>query len=73
MSGLAWPELMRLGLVHLRLSVREFWDLTPVELMFLANGGAAASDRLDRSGLAALMVRYPDTSRKETGDDADRG
>ena len=59
MTRLAWPGLMRLGLVRLKLAPAVFWDLTPAELMLIAglSGGRPA---LTRAGLAGLLERFPD-------------
>ncbi len=54
---------MGFGLGHLRLSPCAFWAMTPRELAAAARalGGAPpAGAALDRSGLAALMARFPD-------------
>lgn len=59
MRRVAWPRLMRLGLVELRLSPEVFWDLTPAELMLIA-GLEDAPAALGRSGLEALLARFPD-------------
>lgn len=59
-----WPGLLRAGLHGLGLKPAEFWALTPVELMLMLGrdpeGGAAV---LTRSGLAALMARFPDNPK----------
>ena len=64
MSRVAWPALMRLGLVQLRLEPDVFWRLTPAELMLMA-GAPEARGALDRSGLAELIARFPDKSSHE--------
>lgn len=62
MTRVAWPALMRLGMVNLGLAPQAFWDLTPAELFLLA--GITPGERpMDRAGLAALMVRFPDAKR----------
>lgn len=59
MSRIAWPKLMLLGLVHLRLPPDQFWALTPAELMLMAGmDGEAAS--LTRDSFAELAARFPD-------------
>ena len=63
MSRIAWPALMRLGLVQLGLTPEVFWNLTPAELMLMAGVGPGRP-ALDRAGLAALAARFPDTPRK---------
>lgn len=62
MSRIAWPRLMRLGLVHLRLAPEVFWSLTPAELMLLAGAGEPGA-ALTREGLDALLARFPDDTR----------
>ena len=59
MTRIAWPGLMLLGLVELRLAPAVFWELTPAELMLMAglSGGRPA---LTRAGLAGLQARFPD-------------
>ncbi|AUJ63821.1 hypothetical protein B9057_05630 [Aestuarium zhoushanense] len=54
-----WAGLMRLGLRGLRLSPREFWALTPAELLLIA-GLDAASPAMGRARLAELASLYPD-------------
>lgn len=62
MSQIQWPDLMRAGLLQLRLRPDEFWALTPAELMMmLGHGGAHAP--MDRARLADLLRIYPDTAR----------
>jgi uncharacterized phage protein (TIGR02216 family) len=58
-TRVAWPKLMRLGMVELGLAPAVFWDLTPAELFLLAglDRGPAA---LTRAGLDALVARFPD-------------
>ncbi len=50
---------MRLGLYDLGLRPDEFWNLTPAEFAIMAGEGKAAP-ALDRSGLEALMQKFPD-------------
>ncbi|PCH94368.1 MAG: hypothetical protein COB84_07665, partial [Rhodobacteraceae bacterium] len=33
MTGFDWPQMMRVGLHHLRLRPDEFWALTPLEFL----------------------------------------
>lgn len=62
MTRVAWPALMRLGMVELGLAPAVFWDLTPAELFLLA--GVVPGERpMDRGGLEALMARFPDAPR----------
>lgn len=62
MNRVAWPALMRLGMVELGLAPTTFWNLTPAELFLLA--GVAPPERaLGRSGLTTLMAQFPDAPR----------
>jgi len=62
MAAFDWPGLMRAGIVERGLLPREFWALTPAELMLmLGRGGMAAP--MSRAGLAALAALYPDNDR----------
>lgn len=66
MTPVAWPRLMRLGMVELGLRPDAFWDLTPAELFLLAgvtNGGGSAA--LDRAGFEALLAQFPDRAPAE--------
>ncbi len=63
MTRIAWPKLMRLGMVELGLAPAVFWDLTPAELMLLAGIDEAAAP-LNRAALEALVARYPDAGPK---------
>lgn len=59
--GLDWPGLMRAGLHGLRLHPAEFWALTPAELaLMLGVEPGARAAAMSRSGLDALMARFPD-------------
>ena len=67
MRRIAWPGLMRLGLVRLGLTPEVFWGLTPAELMLMAGQGGEAGS-MTRAGLAALAARFPDKSRARRAD-----
>lgn len=59
MKRVNWPDLMRAGLVRLRLKPAEFWALTPAELLLmLGHGGFDAP--MGRARLADLLRAYPD-------------
>lgn len=59
MSAFQWPQLMRAGMGHLRLTPEQFWAMTPAELMLmLGHGGGAAP--MGRARLADLLRAYPD-------------
>jgi len=55
--------MMRAGMLDLRLSPHEFWQLTPAELRLML-GQDAGQSAMGRAGLDALMQAYPD----KTGD-----
>ncbi|MFC6494199.1 rcc01693 family protein [Ancylobacter dichloromethanicus] len=56
-----WGEAMALGFGRLRLSSHAFWRLTPRELAAALRAFAGpARAPLDRTGLGALMARFPD-------------
>ena len=67
MSRIAWPALMRAGLVELGLGPDVFWSLTPAELMFLTGGGREAGGALSRAGLESLIARFPDNKEDPDG------
>ncbi len=64
MTRVAWPELMRLGMVELGLAPAVFWDLTPAEL-FLIGRLDAGPRALTRAGLADLVARFPDAPARQ--------
>ena len=66
MSGFDWSELMRAGLQGLHLNPDAFWRLTPAELRLMLGEGAQPS--LDRTGLDALLAKYPDMTDGEAND-----
>lgn len=66
MTHLDWPAMMRAGLLGLRLTPAQFWQLTPAELRLML-GQEAAKSPMGRAGMEALMQAYPDT----TGDSDD--
>jgi uncharacterized phage protein (TIGR02216 family) len=70
-TRLDWPALMRLGLRDLRLCPRDFWALTPAELMLMA-GLETAHAPLTRARLMDLAARYPDLPKGTQDDPIDR-
>lgn len=58
-QSVAWPQLMRLGMLQLGLAPEVFWALTPAELMFLAGAGQGQT-MFSRDRLDELMAQYPD-------------
>jgi uncharacterized phage protein (TIGR02216 family) len=59
MTGFDWPKLMQAGLCGLRLHPKDFWELTPAELMLML-GSEGGSMPLSRSRLDELLDAYPD-------------
>lgn len=63
-SLLPWPELMQLGLGNLRLSPRDFWQLTPRELYAalgkITTAVEASAMPPERAVLEDLMRAHPD-------------
>lgn len=69
-GGLDWPGLMRAGLHGLGLLPRDFWALTPVELMLmLGRDPGAGVGAFTRARLDALIARYPDAAQPRRQDD----
>lgn len=66
MIAFDWPAVMRAGMLGLRLTPTEFWQLTPAELRLML-GQTAAQSAMGRTGLEALMNAYPDAA-SDTGD-----
>lgn len=60
MNRIAWPKLMRLGMVELGLPPDVFWSLTPAELYLMAGNDATTGGALNRAGLEDLLARFPD-------------
>jgi len=71
MSAFDWPALMRLGLRDLRLHPRDFWALTPAELMIMAALEGAPAP-LTRARLEELSARYPDSLKGTQNDQSQR-
>lgn len=71
MSAFDWPGLMRAGLGRLGLGPREFWALTPAELMLML-GDPAGVAPLSRARLDELARAWPD-GRPENTEDVEHG
>jgi uncharacterized phage protein (TIGR02216 family) len=54
-----WAGLMQVGLFQLKLSPKEFWQLTPLELRVMLGVDQTAAP-LTRSGLEELSKSFPD-------------
>lgn len=72
MSRIDWNFFIRLGLFELRLRPRDFWDLTPGELMLMAGGGYGPT-QMTRAGLEQLAAQFPDVQEIHMKDDGDNG
>lgn len=59
MAAFDWPAMMRAGIGEMGLKPAEFWNLTPAEFL-LMSGIAGGPAPLKRSGLEALLERFPD-------------
>ncbi|MBS1303588.1 rcc01693 family protein [Loktanella sp. SALINAS62] len=68
MTALDWAGLLRAGLVGLRLTPDAFWRLTPAELAIML-GDTGAPRAMTRSGLDALVARFPDHVTERCEDD----
>lgn len=68
MTRIAWPVLMRAGLVELGLTPEVFWALTPAELLLLAGPGKERDRAMSRDGLAALIRDFPDKANEGGAD-----
>ena len=51
---------MRLGLFELKLHPKEFWDLTPTELLAMLGQMQVGALSLGRAQLEDLIAQYPD-------------
>ncbi len=58
-----WPGLMRAGMHGLGLRPRDFWELTPLELMLML-GREGAEPGFSRASLETLMARFPDRMKE---------
>jgi len=65
MSRLDWRAMMRSGLHDLGLRPREFWALTPVELLLML-GLDQREPALGRSRLEQLQAAFPDDPKGMT-------
>ncbi|SFI24360.1 rcc01693 family protein [Albimonas pacifica] len=63
-----WPAMMRFGLGVLRMTPRDFWEMTPREFLAASEpyvGEGAAP--MGRAELEALRARFPDVTREADG------
>lgn len=63
-----WPGLLRAGLFTLRLTPKQFWRLTPIELRMML-GAETAIPPLTRARLEELARAFPDVKGLENGHD----
>ncbi|MBU2532999.1 MAG: phage tail assembly chaperone [Alphaproteobacteria bacterium] len=61
-----WDDVIAFGLGELRLAPRDFWSMTPRELVAAAGRNPRGQAPPTRQQLARLMQRYPD---KECADE----
>jgi len=54
-----WGAMLVAGVNHLKIPVRDFWNLTPAELMFLISP-TQTSGSLGRTGFETLLAHFPD-------------
>lgn len=59
MAGIDWPALMRAGISGRGLLPRDFWALTPAELLLVLGRGAGPAP-LGRARLEELAAEFPD-------------
>jgi uncharacterized phage protein (TIGR02216 family) len=59
-----WLGLMHVGLHQLGLSVDEFWNLTPFELIVKLGVSDAKASVLTRSSFATMMAEFPDEKER---------
>jgi uncharacterized phage protein (TIGR02216 family) len=57
---LPWSDLIRFGLVVLRLPPDAFWSMSIAELLSLIPASGGAGLTLGRDDLAALLSSFPD-------------
>ena len=67
MNGFDWPALMRAGMQGLGLRPREFWRLTPAELLLMLGEGSGLAP-LTRARLDELSHAYPDENKGVSND-----
>jgi len=65
-----WPALMRAGLSGLGLHPRDFWGLTPIELVLML-GREGIEPGFSRNSLESLMARFPDRTKCENAGGTD--
>ena len=58
-DGLDWAGLMRAGLFGLKLRPKDFWDLTPIELMMML-GREGGQVPISRAQFEELSQAFPD-------------
>ncbi len=74
MSGFDWPAMLRAGIGGLHLQPRDFWALTPAELLMMLGLDRDTPPVLDRARLNELSRQFPDKRLvKENRNGNDRG
>lgn len=64
---------MHAGLCLLRLPPRDFWSLTPVEILAMTGGLRPRPAAMDRERLMRLMQAFPDRAGTEKAQKAGKG
>ena len=59
-----WPALMRAGLRGLGLTPRDFWALTPAELLMMLGAGSGSAP-MGRARLDELARDFPDRDERD--------
>jgi uncharacterized phage protein (TIGR02216 family) len=66
LQNFPWQDAARIGFGLLRLSPREFWQLTPKELVMIFDAfGIGASQGLDRQTFQQMADKFPDEEKFE--------
>jgi len=59
-AAFPWEAVLHAGLCRMRLSIRDFWAMTPRELAYALGLLRPAPIATQRSDLTALMLAFPD-------------
>lgn len=65
MKPFPWEEAMQFGFGVLRLSSKDFWAMTPIELAAAHRAFAPANNEpIDKASFDELIKKYPDEEKK---------
>jgi len=65
MSGFPWVKAAKIGFGLLHLSPKQFWQLTPRELVLIVNAFEDdTSQTLDRSAFEQMASKFPDKEKR---------